>query len=172
MRHVTTAIDLRRTVARRIAHEIKNPLTPIKLSAERLKKKFLQDKEMLNSDLREYADMIIRQTKVLQRIVDEFSKFSRMPEPRKENINIKKVIKSAVLLQKTMFPKIEFNVLEEEENFTVLADVTMITQALTNLLKNAAESIEAAAKDKDKNSLEGMIAEFYGKKNGSNFKSF
>ncbi len=145
-------------VARRIAHEIKNPLTPIKLSAERLKKKFLPNKDMPNNDLREYADMIIRQTKVLQRIVDEFSKFSRMPEPRKEKVDIRKIIKSTVLLQKTVFPKIDFEVLEEGGTCIILADITMITQALTNLLKNAAESIEAAAKDMEKNSLEGIIA--------------
>ena len=144
-------------VARRIAHEIKNPLTPIKLSAERLKKKFLPNKNIPIDDLREYADMIIRQTKVLQRIVDEFSKFSRMPEPRKEKVSIKKVIKSTVLLQKTVFPKVEFKVLEEEDNLFILADITMITQALTNLLKNAVESIEADAKDMGKNSFEGLI---------------
>ena len=144
-------------VARRIAHEIKNPLTPIKLSAERLKKKFLPDNDLDNNHLTEYADMIIRQTTVLQRIVDEFSKFSRMPEPKKAIININKVIESTVLLQQTVFTKIEFKVSSEEDQFLVLADTTMITQALTNLLKNAAESIEISTRNKSNEPVIGLI---------------
>ena len=71
-----------------------------------------------------------------------------MPEPKKAIININKVIESTVLLQKTVFTKIEFKVSSEENQFLVLADATMITQALTNLLKNAAESIEISTKNK------------------------
>ena len=71
-------------VARRIAHEIKNPLTPIKLSAEQLKKNVYPESNVNVSDIEEYCEMIIRQTVVLQRIVDEFSKFARMPEPQKK----------------------------------------------------------------------------------------
>ena len=87
-------------VARRIAHEIKNPLTPIKLSAEQLKKNVYPESNVNVSDIEEYCEMIIRQTVVLQRIVDEFSKFARMPEPQKKVININELIKSSVLLQK------------------------------------------------------------------------
>ena len=72
-------------VARRIAHEIKNPLTPIKLSAEQLKKNVYPESNVNVSDIEEYCEMIIRQTVVLQRIVDEFSKFARMPEPQKKS---------------------------------------------------------------------------------------
>ena len=137
-------------VARRIAHEIKNPLTPIKLSAERLKKKFLPSKIDMNIDLEEYADMIIRQTEVLQRIVDEFSRFARMPEPRKKNVDVSNLVESAVLLQKSVFPNIEFRIASAVNNCKILADSDMITQALTNLLKNAAESVissEQGARD-------------------------
>ena len=96
-------------VARRIAHEIKNPLTPIKLSAEQLKKRYTLESNENVSDIEEYCEMIIRQTVVLQRIVDEFSKFARMPEPQKKVININELIKSSVLLQKAVYDKIQFN---------------------------------------------------------------
>ena len=128
-------------VARRIAHEIKNPLTPIKLSAEQLKKNVYPESNVNVSDIEEYCEMIIRQTVVLQRIVDEFSKFARMPEPQKKVININELIKSSVLLQKAVYDEIQFNLYLKGLNSKIFGDTAMLSQALTNLLKNAAESI-------------------------------
>ena len=128
-------------VARRIAHEIKNPLTPIKLSAEQLKKNVYPESNVNVSDIEEYCEMIIRQTVVLQRIVDEFSKFARMPEPQKKVININELIKSSVLLQKAVYDEIQFNLDLKGLNSKIFGDNAMLSQALTNLLKNAAESI-------------------------------
>ena len=128
-------------VARRIAHEIKNPLTPIKLSAEQLQKKVYPKSNVDVPDIKEYCEMIIRQTVVLQRIVDEFSKFARMPEPQKKVININELIKSSVLLQKAVYNQIQFNLDLKGLNSNIFGDNAMLSQALTNLLKNAAESI-------------------------------
>ena len=83
-------------VARRIAHEVKNPLTPIQLSAERLRRKF---GPMVGEDrqaLEQYADVIVRQTNDLRRIVDEFSKFARMPAPERKTLDLGKLIGEAV----------------------------------------------------------------------------
>ena len=128
-------------VAKRIAHEIKNPLTPIKLSAEQLKKKVFSKSNISELNIAEYSEMIIRQTEVLQRIVDEFSQFARMPEPQKKVININELVKSAVLLQKAVHNDIKFNLHLNDFSSNIFGDSAMLSQALTNLLKNSAESI-------------------------------
>ncbi|GIR38777.1 MAG: PAS domain-containing sensor histidine kinase [Rhodobacterales bacterium] len=131
-------------VARRIAHEIKNPLTPIKLSAEQLKKKVFSKSNISEFNIIEYSEMIIRQTEVLQRIVDEFSEFARMPEPRKKMVNINDLVKSSVLLQKAVYDDIQFNLHLNNLNSNIFGDSAMLSQALTNLLKNSAESINSS----------------------------
>jgi two-component system nitrogen regulation sensor histidine kinase NtrY len=126
-------------VARRIAHEIKNPLTPIALSAERIKRKFgaqVADK----ADLDAYADVIVRQTADLRRIVDEFSKFARMPEPDRREEDIVRLLREAVTLQGSALP---VTAALPDAAVTLDLDATMIGQALTNLIKNAGEAIEA-----------------------------
>ena len=128
-------------VAKRIAHEIKNPLTPIKLSAEQLKKKVFSKSNISELNIAEYSEMIIRQTEVLQRIVDEFSQFARMPEPQKKVINVNELVKSAVLLQKAVHNDIKFNLHLNDFSSNIFGDSAMLSQALTNLLKNSAESI-------------------------------
>ena len=133
-------------VARRIAHEIKNPLTPIKLSAEQLKKKVFSKSNISEFNIIEYSNMIIRQTEVLQRIVDEFSEFARMPEPRKKMININDLVKSSVLLQKAVYDDIQFNLHLNDLSSNIFGDSAMLSQALTNLLKNSAESINSSKK--------------------------
>ncbi len=133
-------------VARRIAHEIKNPLTPIQLSAERLKRKFgpmLDEKN--HAALEQLSDVIIRQTSDLRRIVDEFSKFARMPTPQCKDIDIIELIRGAVLLQKSGRPDIKFDVDLPDETVLAFVDGTMMNQALTNLVKNASEAIDARA---------------------------
>lgn len=134
-------------VARRIAHEIKNPLTPIQLSAERLKRKFgpMVGKEEAN--LSQYADVIIRQTNDLRRIVDEFSKFARMPEPETKTVDLSKLISDAVLLFKTANQGVRIKFDKNADAVIAQLDETMMNQAVTNLIKNAAEATETYAKD-------------------------
>lgn len=130
-------------VARRIAHEVKNPLTPIQLSAERLRRKFgplVGPEERVA--LEQYADVIVRQTNDLRRIVDEFSKFARMPAPDRKPIDIGRLVREAVLLQETARPDIRYSLDLPETPVIATLDGTMMNQALTNLLKNAAEAIE------------------------------
>lgn len=128
-------------VARRIAHEIKNPLTPIQLSAERIKRKF-RGQVAEPEDLDQYADVIIRQTNDLRRIVDEFSKFARMPEPVRREEDLVKILMDAVILQEAGQPNVRF-VLDVAPGPVLMdLDATMISQALTNLIKNGGEAIE------------------------------
>ncbi len=130
-------------VARRIAHEVKNPLTPIQLSAERLRRKFgpLVGPEE-RAALEQYADVIVRQTNDLRRIVDEFSKFARMPAPERRPLDLGKLVAEAVLLQESARPDITFRLALPEPAVLAHLDGTMINQAFTNLLKNASEAID------------------------------
>ena len=130
-------------VARRIAHEIKNPLTPIQLSAERLKQKFIPIAGEKKDILTQYTDVIVRQTGDLRRIVDEFSQFARMPEPHRKKTNLVKIIEDVVHLQKSRENSYAEIVFKKPEPIFLMIDSTMITQALTNLVKNAGEAIEA-----------------------------
>ena len=144
-------------VARRIAHEIKNPLTPIQLSAERIRKKFsplLTD----NSDgLRDMVDVITRQTDDIRRIVDEFSKFARMPELRRKNEDLSALVVSAVSLQQAGQPNVSINLSQPKMPVVISIDATLINQALTNILKNAGESIEARIQDPSNSNVDGLI---------------
>ncbi len=130
-------------VARRIAHEIKNPLTPIQLSAERLRRKFgpMVGKEKVN--LTQYCDVIIRQTNDLRKIVDEFSKFARMPEPNKRPVNLTKLLLDVILLFQVSLSKIKIVFINEIGDVNATVDETMINQAITNLIKNAGEAINS-----------------------------
>ncbi|AJE46961.1 sensor histidine kinase NtrY-like [Celeribacter indicus] len=130
-------------VARRIAHEIKNPLTPIQLSAERILRKFGRGlDEETRADLEQYTSVIVRQTGDLRRIVDEFSKFARMPSPERREQDLVALVRGAVLLQQNAQPDV--TIVSEIAPATAWAEVdaTMIGQALTNLIKNAGEAID------------------------------
>ena len=129
-------------VARRIAHEIKNPLTPIQLSAERIKRKFRPLVGDQADSLEQYADVIIRQTDDLRRIVDDFSKFARMPEPEKRTHDLTKILNDAVLLQEVAMPQIALITEISAENIWIDVDQAMMSQALMNLIKNASEAID------------------------------
>jgi two-component system nitrogen regulation sensor histidine kinase NtrY len=131
-------------VARRIAHEIKNPLTPIQLSAERVRRKFGPKLGEDADDLEQYTDVIIRQTNDLRRIVDEFSKFARMPEPETRTEDVAKLLRDAVTLQKAGQPNVRFEVDIPEGTFLGEVDATMMGQAFTNLMKNGGEATETS----------------------------
>jgi two-component system, NtrC family, nitrogen regulation sensor histidine kinase NtrY len=127
---------------RRIAHEVKNPLTPIQLSAERLRRKFGPMVGEERAALEQYADVIVRQTSDLRRIVDEFSKFARMPAPERKALDLGKLVTEAVVLQESARPDIRYTLTLPEPAVLAHLDGTMINQAFTNLLKNAAEAID------------------------------
>ena len=129
-------------IAQRIAHEIKNPLTPIKLSAERIKRKFSSKVGIDSGQLDSMVEIIVRQTDELRKIVDEFSQFARMPEPDRKSVELNDLVKSTVLLQETGQPNVTFKLEIPSEKIWVLADPAMIGRAITNLLKNAGEAIE------------------------------
>ena len=129
-------------VARRIAHEIKNPLTPIQLSAERIKRKFrglVGDEAGL---LDQYTDVIVRQTGDLRRIVDEFSRFARMPEPERRLTDFAVLVRDAVVLQESALVHLQISSDLPEGPVMVECDPTLMSQALTNLIKNAGEAVE------------------------------
>ena len=131
-------------VARRIAHEIKNPLTPIQLSAERIKRKYGRQLEGEDAEkLDQMTGVIIRQTGDLRRIVDEFSKFARMPEPETSQQDLTQLLRDAVFLQQTGQPDVEITSDLPMDPVMAQVDATMISQALTNLIKNAGEAIES-----------------------------
>ncbi len=130
-------------VARRIAHEIKNPLTPIQLSAERLKRKYLKE---ISSDPETFTtctDTIVRQVGDIGRMVDEFSAFARMPAPVMAPENLVELCHRAIFLQQSANPSISYTTNFPATEVRLNCDAQQIGQALMNLLKNAAESIEA-----------------------------
>jgi two-component system nitrogen regulation sensor histidine kinase NtrY len=129
-------------VARRIAHEIKNPLTPIQLSAERLRRKFRPLVGDEAESLEQMTEVIVRQTGDLRRIVDEFSKFARMPEPERREEDLAKLVRDAVLLQEGALGPARLVTDIAEGPLPADLDRTMVSQALTNLIKNAGEAIE------------------------------
>lgn len=130
-------------VAQRIAHEIKNPLTPIQLSAERLRRKYLNEVTSTPEVFDKCTETIIRQVSDIGRMVDEFSSFARMPKPVIAREDISEMIKAAVFPQKVAFPDITFSVEAPDSPVYADCDGRLIVQALSNLLKNAGESIGA-----------------------------
>ncbi len=136
-------------VARRIAHEIKNPLTPIQLSAERLRRKFgkviTEDRAIFD----QCTDTIVRQVGDIGRMVDEFSAFARMPKPAIEVRNLSESIREAAFLMEVAHPDIEFHVDLPEEPLIGRFDARLMAQALTNIVKNASEAIAAVPAGRD-----------------------
>lgn len=128
-------------IARRIAHEIKNPLTPIQLSAERLRRKYLGEIKSAPEVFDKCTETIIRHVGDIGRMVDEFSSFARMPKPVMANEELKEIVRTAVFSQRVASPDIEFDVEAPESAVMAKCDGRLIAQALGNILKNAAESI-------------------------------
>src|SRR6266704_4358357 len=147
---ITELVSAQRTsawadVARRIAHEIKNPLTPIQLSAERIRRKFGKTitEEKDKSIFEQCTDTIVRQVDDIRRMVDEFSRFARMPKPVIEGEDVADTVRQAVFLMRVGHPDIDIQAEIKEEPMRAQFDRRLISQALTNIIKNATEAIEA-----------------------------
>ena len=146
---ITDLVSAQRTsawadVARRIAHEIKNPLTPIQLSAERLKRKYgkviVQDRDIFD----QCTDTIVRQVEDIKRMVDEFSSFARMPKPQMLEEDLRACVQQAVFLMRNGHPGVTIEEFLPAEPLLARFDRRLIAQALTNIVKNASEGLAAA----------------------------
>ncbi|MEE8272361.1 MAG: PAS domain-containing sensor histidine kinase [Alphaproteobacteria bacterium] len=133
-------------VARRIAHEIKNPLTPIQLSAERLKRKYLKQIDTDPETFVTCTDTIVRQVGDIGRMVDEFSAFARMPSPVMKPEDIFELCQQAVFLQRNAHAGIEFSLSGPDKRPLVQCDAQQVSRALTNLLQNSLDAIEGRGK--------------------------
>jgi len=145
-------------VARRIAHEIKNPLTPIQLSAERLKRRYLRQLSQDQDTFVQCTDTIVRHVSDIGQMVDEFSAFARMPAPTMRLESLNNVVRQAVILQRTAYPRITFRVNVPDGPVRLRCDTRQVTQALTNLLKNAVEGIDARREKEKDQAPAGEIA--------------
>ena len=130
-------------IARRIAHEIKNPLTPIQLAAERLRRRYLKEIKQDAETFTICTDTIIRHVGDIGRMIDEFSSFARMPAPVLKPENLIEIVHQAVFLQRTAHPEIAFETVFPSHSVTIRCDTRLVGQALINIVKNAIESIEA-----------------------------
>ena len=128
-------------VARRIAHEIKNPLTPIQLSAERLKRKYLAEIKNDPETFTACTDTIIRHVSAIGRMVDEFSSFARMPAPVLRDEDLGEIVRHTAFLQRAATPEIRVETELPRQAVRYDCDSRLVAQALVNLMKNAAESI-------------------------------
>ncbi|MDA1089376.1 MAG: PAS domain-containing sensor histidine kinase [Proteobacteria bacterium] len=144
-------------VARRIAHEIKNPLTPIQLSAERLKRKYLGEIKSDPETFSSCTDTIIRQVEDLHRMVDEFSSFARMPQLSLGNENLSEICRQALSLEHNRHPDIEYDAELPVDDVRLYCDHRQVSRALTNLLKNAAEAVTALLDDSKGTTAKGRI---------------
>src|SRR6201994_2057593 len=161
---ITELVSAQRTsawgdVARRIAHEIKNPLTPIQLSAERIRRKFgkviTEDKAIFE----QCTDTIVRQVDDIRRMVDEFSRFARMPKPVMEGEDVADTVRQAVFLMRVGHPTIDIEADIKQDPMRAQFDRRLISQALTNIIKNATEAIEAVPPDQlDKGRIDVIAA--------------
>ncbi len=145
-------------VARRIAHEIKNPLTPIQLSAERLKRKYLKEVVSDKDVFLKCTDTIIRQVGDIGRMVDEFSAFARMPTPTFKQENLVELARQGIFMQQVANSDIDYVVDLPEHDLVVRCDSRQVAQALTNLLQNAADAIEGRRADPAAEPFKGRIA--------------
>jgi len=130
-------------VARRIAHEIKNPLTPIQLAAERLKRRYGKKIEPEDGTFAQLTDTIVRQVGDLRRMVDEFSSFARMPKPVFRQESLLDIARQAMFLHEVAHPTIRFEMNAPDPAPGLICDRRQIGQAFTNIVKNAVEAIEA-----------------------------
>jgi len=129
-------------VARRIAHEIKNPLTPIQLAAERLQRRYAEEVTSDPATFERLTGTIVRQVGDLRRMVDEFSSFARMPKPSFREEPVVEIVRQAVFLHEVAHPEIEFVVDAPDPSPLLVCDRRLLGQALTNVVKNGVEAIQ------------------------------
>ena len=129
-------------IARRIAHEIKNPLTPIQLAAERLERRFGKEISSDKGTFEQLTATIVRQVGDLRRMVDEFSNFARMPKPVFREENIHDIARQALFLHEVAHPAVSFSIEPPTGDFRMVCDRRQLAQALTNVVKNGVEAIE------------------------------
>ena len=141
-------------IARRIAHEIRNPLTPIQLAAERLQRRFAQEITSDTETFERLTGTIVRQVGDLRRMVDEFSNFARMPKPVFRNENVHEIARQALFLHEVAHPAVSFAIDPPQGDFRMVCDRRQLSQALTNLVKNGVEAIESR-RNRGEHSLEG-----------------
>lgn len=149
-------------VARRIAHEIKNPLTPIQLSAERLKRRFAREITSDPETFIQCADTIVRSVGDIGRMVDEFSAFARMPVPVIKPADLSRIVREAMVLQRQAHPEIVWRTDIAESGPIVACDRRLIGQALTNLLQNAADAVAMRIRDDDSRPAIGVAIRRHG----------
>ena len=159
---ITNLVSAQRTaawadVARRIAHEIKNPLTPIQLSAERLKRKYFKEIETDPETFNQCTDTIIRQAADIGRMVDEFSSFARMPAPVFREENLTELARRAKFLQQLAHPEITYHDSFPARPVLLLCDGRQISQVLINLLQNAADAIHGVDGGRGSSQVQGRI---------------
>lgn len=136
-------------VARRIAHEIKNPLTPIQLAAERLQRRFGDKIEGDSATFKKLTDTVIRQVHDMRRMVDEFSSFARMPKPTFGVEDVRDILRQAVFLFEVAKPDIVFTVKTPNGIEPLVCDRRLLSQAMTNIVKNAVEAIDEKSKNSE-----------------------
>ncbi len=159
---ITELVSAQRTsawadIARRIAHEIKNPLTPIQLSAERLRRKYRNEIKTDPEVFEKCTETIIRQVGDIGSMVDEFSSFARMPSAVLKPVDFGKTIQDAVFLQKVGHKDVEINLTLPKSPVIAMIDRRLMTQALTNLVKNALESIDSRRQKSNEEDYHGVI---------------
>ena len=141
-------------IARRIAHEIKNPLTPIQLAAERLQRRFGGEIGSDKETFERLTGTIVRQVGDLRRMVDEFSNFARMPKPVFRDENVHEIARQALFLHEVAHPAITFSLEPPQGEFRMVCDRRQLAQALTNVVKNGVEAIESR-RNRGEHSLAG-----------------
>jgi two-component system nitrogen regulation sensor histidine kinase NtrY len=141
-------------IARRIAHEIKNPLTPIQLAAERLERRFGKEITSDKETFERLTATIVRQVGDLRRMVDEFSNFARMPKPVFREENVHDIARQALFLHEVAHPAITFSLEPPSGEFLMVGDRRQLAQALTNVVKNGVEAIETR-RNRGEHSLSG-----------------
>jgi two-component system nitrogen regulation sensor histidine kinase NtrY len=160
---ITELVSAQRTsawadVARRIAHEIKNPLTPIQLSAERIRRKYSAAIKDDRETFDRLTETIVRQVGDIKSMVDEFASFARMPKPLMEEHDLRDAVQEPVVLFRESHPGIEFKLELPRERVRMLFDRRLITQAITNLVKNAVEAVQSVADSADRpNNYRGRV---------------
>ncbi|WP_235211900.1 sensor histidine kinase [Sphingopyxis sp. LC81] len=148
-------------VARRIAHEIKNPLTPIQLAAERLQRRFGDKVEGDAATFRKLTDTVIRQVHDMRRMVDEFSSFARMPKPTFGVEDVRDILRQTVFLFEVAKPDITFAVKTPAEIEPLVCDRRLLSQAMTNIVKNAVEAIEEKYRNSESTVTGHVAAELF-----------